>query len=89
MASFSSSLFLAPVDVKLNASNYKERFTTVRIILFGMVLLGHVDCTFPQPSKANASWTLADHCTMAVICQSCEIDIHMQIGNLPTAHAMW
>lgn len=46
MASSSSSLnFLAPMDVKLNGSNYKEWFTIVHIILIGLELLGQVDGT--------------------------------------------
>ncbi|XP_039146892.1 uncharacterized protein LOC120284166 [Dioscorea cayenensis subsp. rotundata] len=90
MASTSSAPhFLAPVDIKLNGFNYREWFTTVRIVLLGMDLLAHVDGTSPQPSTPDTSWTLADRRTMTIICQSCEIDVRMEIGHLPTAHAMW
>lgn len=90
MASSSfSQHFLALVDVKLNGSNYREWFTIVRIILHGIGLVGHVNGTSPQPSTPDASCTLADHYTMAHICQSYEIDIHTEIGNLLSIHAMW
>lgn len=90
MASSSSfPHFLAPVNIKLNDFNYREWFTTVCIILLGMDLFSHIDGTSPQPSTPNASLTLANHCTMTLIFQSCEIDVHMEIGHLPTTHAMW
>lgn len=90
MASSSSSLnFLAPMDVKLNGSNYKEWFTIVHIILIGLELLGQVDGTSSQPSEHVASWTLAGHCTMTRICQSYKVDVRMEIEHLPTACAMW
>ncbi|KAH7655629.1 Retrotransposon Copia-like N-terminal protein [Dioscorea alata] len=88
-SSASTPQFLAPVDIKLNSSNYRKWFTTARIVLLGMDLLGYVDGTSPQPSTPDASWTLADRCTMTIICQFCEIDVRMEIGYLPTAHAMW
>ncbi|KAH7679310.1 Zinc finger CCHC-type protein, partial [Dioscorea alata] len=64
-------------------------FTTVRIVLLGMDLLGHVDGSSPQSSTPDASWTLADRRTMTLTCQSCEIDVRMEIGHLSTAQAMW
>lgn len=94
MASTSSPNFLAPVDVKLNGSNYKECYTTAYFILLGLELLGHVDITSSPPtetdtSSASASWFTADHCVMSLICQSCEVYIHIEIGHLSTTRAMW
>lgn len=50
MASTTSPNFLSPVDVKLNASNYKEWCPTL-----GYKLLGHVDGTSPSPKEIEST----------------------------------
>ena len=98
--------FLTHVDVKLNGANYKEWLTTVRVILLGLKLFGHVDGTCLPPlefftsspggstsstmaSSDRSAWHAADHQAMAVICQSCELDVRMEIGHLVTAREIW
>ena len=39
--------------------------------------------------SSRSTWHTNDHCTMALISQSCEIDIRMEIGHLGTAREMW
>ena len=87
-----TSSFLTPVDVKLNQTNYKEWHTTVRVILYGLDLFGHVDGTTLPPAESSflgsgdssrstlassdsSAWHAADHRAMAIIYQSCELDV--------------
>ena len=47
--------FLTPddVDVKLNGSNYKEWLTTIRVILLGLEMFGHIDSTSISPLESS------------------------------------
>ena len=57
MASHSHHIpsFLTPddVDVKLNGSNYKEWLTTIRVILLGLEMFGHIDSTSISPLESS------------------------------------
>ena len=53
--SHSSHGFHTAVDVKLNGDNYKIWAGSVRLILFGLDLLSHIDGSPPETASSEAS----------------------------------
>lgn len=57
-------------------------------------LLGHVDGISSLPTKidtpsTSVSWFTIDYRAITLICQSCEVDICIEIGHFSTVLAMW
>ena len=96
--SHSSHGFHTVVDVKLNGDNYKIWAGSVRLILFGLDLLSHIDGSPPAAASSEASgdstpassahdsgrsrWHLDDRRACAIIGQSLEPAVRQEVFHL-------
>ena len=99
--SHSSHGFHMAVDVKLNGDNYKVWAGSVRMILFGLDLLSHIDGTSPEVeadsseassdsrSSGRTRWALADRRACAIISQSLEPSVRENVFHLTVAQQIW
>ena len=90
------------VDVKLNGDNYKIWAGSVRLILFGLDLLSHIDGSPPEAASSKASgdstssardsgrtrWHLHDRRACAIIGQSLEPAVRQEVFHLTVAQQM-
>ena len=88
--------FHTAVDVKLNGDNYKIWAGSVRLILFVLDLLSHIDSSPPEPASSEASgdstssardsgrtrWHLDDRLACAIIGQSLEPVVRQEVFHL-------
>ena len=101
--SHSSHGFHTAVDVKLNGDNYKIWAGSVRMILFGLDLLSHIDGTPPEvassadsadstssaPVTGRTRWHSDDRRACAIISQSLEPAVRQEVFHLTVAQQMW
>ena len=95
--------FHIAVDVKLNGDNYKIWVGSVRLILFGLNLLSHIDGSPPEvassadsadstssaPITGRTRWHLDDRRACAIIGQSLEPAVRQEVFHLTVAQQMW
>ena len=95
--------FHTAIDVKLNGDNYKLWAGSVRMILFGLDLLSHIDGSPPESASIETSgdstsstrdsgrtrWHLDDRHACAFIGQSLEPAVRQEIFHLTVAQQMW
>ena len=93
--------FHTAIDVKPNGDNYKIWAGSVRVILFGLNLLSHIDGSPPETASSEASgdttpassardsgrtcWHLDDRRGCAIIGQSLELAVRQEVFNLTVA----
>ena len=93
--------FHTAVDIKLNGDNYKIWAGSVRLILFSLDLLSHIDGSPPETTSSEASgnstpassardfgrthWHLDDRRACAIIGQSLEPVVRQEVFHLTVA----
>ena len=94
--------FHTAVDVKLNRDNYKIWAGSVRLILFGLDLLSHIDGSPPEvtssadsadstssvPLTGRTRWHLDDRRACAIIDRSLEPAVRQEVFHLTVAQLM-
>ena len=79
-------------DIKLDAQNYREWSSSVRMLLRSIGLLSYITADPPTEKtyvKKAIAWRSVDDRVMGILCHNAEISIRMDFIDLPSSRKMW